>query len=199
MSRPRPASPLRGILTSLLIGLLATACSDRPPAPAATLAPPTPVDRILTLARLENIAYQGVELPGVTPPVQLQDGRYRAAALADGGPPAALVLGKTVAYGDLDGDGAEEAAVTLAAEPGAGEPVRYLAVVAVRAGAPENIATTQLGERVQVETVQIMGEQIEVIVWAFAPSDGPCCPSLRLTRVYRLQEGQLVLHGETAR
>ncbi len=95
------------------------------------------------------------------------------------------------AVGDLDGDGSPDAAVVLATETGGSGTFVDLAVVLNRDGRPENVATAFLGDRVPVDRIRIVDGEIQVDLTMHGPADPMCCPSLEVTRKFRLVGAEL--------
>lgn len=78
--------------------------------------------------------------------------------------------------GDLDGDGAEEAIVLLAASSGGSGTFDYLAVVKRTARGVENVATAPLGDRVQIRSARIVDQRLRLAVVRAGKGDASCCP-----------------------
>lgn len=95
------------------------------------------------------------------------------------------------AVGDLDQDGVPDAAVVLATNTGGSGTFHDLAVVLNRDGRPENVATAFLGDRVPVERIRIAAGEIQLDLTMHGPGDAMCCPSLDVTRKFRLVGGEL--------
>jgi hypothetical protein len=95
------------------------------------------------------------------------------------------------AVGDLDQDGVPDAAVVLATNTGGSGTFYDLAVVLNRDGVPENRATFFLGDRVPVDRIRIVDEEIQVELTMHGPADPMCCPSLEVTRKFRLVGAEL--------
>ncbi|MHB8079153.1 MAG: hypothetical protein ACYDIE_07855 [Candidatus Krumholzibacteriia bacterium] len=144
----------------------------------------------LTVEALRNASYhvEYVEQGRVT----LRDGRY----VNDGETPVRITLLDSVAFGDLDGDGAVDAAALLACETGGSGVFIQLAPVFDRGGRPRNPATTFLGDRVKVAGIAIRQGRIVIDLVVHGPGDPQCCPTRRETRVYRWTGKRLV--DETA-
>lgn len=97
-----------------------------------------------------------------------------------------------VVYGDLDGDGVEDAVVVLAANAG-GTGIFYDLVAVLNAdGQPNPVASVFLGDRVDINQIAIDRGEITVDLLTQGPRDGMCCPTLPLTLNYILQDGDLV-------
>lgn len=95
------------------------------------------------------------------------------------------------ATGDLDADGVPDAAVVLATTTGGSGTFHDLAVVLNREGQPIHSATLFMGDRVPVDRIRIVEQEIQVDLTMHGPADPMCCPSVRTTRRFRLQDGIL--------
>ena len=100
-----------------------------------------------------------------------------------------------IAYGTLDG---QDAAAVLIVENGGGSGIFVnLAVVVDQDGTPVNVASTLLGDRVDVTSLAIENDQVSVEMVQQGPNDPMCCPT-ELVRVnYTLDGDQLVVADET--
>jgi hypothetical protein len=56
-------------------------------------------------------------------------------------------------------------------------------------GSPDNVATTLLGDRAQVDSMAISDGQIDVNRLPLDPDDPMCCPSRQEAQIYALQGG----------
>jgi heat shock protein HslJ/LysM repeat protein len=144
----------------------------------------------LTLEALQNASYQGI----YDEPVQLTDGRYEGEPFVPGGAsrPTVVLQPEAYAFGDLNGDGVDDAAVILIENSGGSGSFIYLAAVINVGGAPVNVATQLVGDREQVQAISIDGNEITVHMVTHGPNDPMCCPTQEVTKRYRLQGDQLV-------
>ena len=144
----------------------------------------------LTLEALQNALYQGI----YDDPVQLTDGKYEGEPFVPGGAsrPTVVLHPEVYAFGDLNGDGVDDAAVILIENSGGSGNFRYLAAVINEGGAPVNVATYFVGDREQAQAISIDGNQITLDMVSHGPDDPMCCPTQEVTKVYRLQDDQLV-------
>ncbi|MFQ5812502.1 MAG: META domain-containing protein [Anaerolineae bacterium] len=144
----------------------------------------------LTLEALQNASYQGI----YDEPVQLTDGRYEGEPFVEGGAsrPTVMFHPEVYAFGDLNGDGVDDAAVILIENSGGSGNFRYLAAVINEDGAPVNVATQFVGDREQIQTISIDGNEITVEMLAHGPDDPMCCPTQQVVQTYALQEDELV-------
>jgi heat shock protein HslJ len=100
--------------------------------------------------------------------------------------------------GDLDGDSVEEAAVLLAESSGGSGVMTYLALVTWRDGAPVNLATRLIGDRVQIRSLRVEDGELILDYITAGPEEPACCPTRKVRDRYRLQEGRLVESGSEA-
>ncbi|MCB0111076.1 MAG: hypothetical protein KDE53_34380, partial [Caldilineaceae bacterium] len=130
--------------------------------------------------------------------VTLENGQYEEDDPAVDGDGLLVTLTGYVAYGDLNGDDVEDAAVVLESNT-AGTGVFYeLAVVTDEAGMLANVASILLGDRVDINDVAIVDEQIVVALLTQGPDDAQCCPTLAVEDIFALEDGILVLVEEEA-
>jgi heat shock protein HslJ len=137
---------------------------------------------------LKRATYTGIS--EIRTPVTLQNGRWTGAPSAPGAAsrPMVELASDFRIVGDLDGDGIDDAVVLLTYTSGGSGSVSYLAVMSRRNGAVRNIATSALGDRVQLRSVQINNRKLLVSGIRAGKNDAACCPG-------ELVEWQWVLNG----
>jgi hypothetical protein len=182
-----------------LLALILGACAapgDAVEPPVSTTVPvaatDVPVD--LSVEALGNLTYRSI----FDQPVPLSDGRFEGEPFVEGGAsrPTVFLMTEPVAYGDLNGDGQNDAAVLLVSDSGGSGTFIYLAAIESRDGALLNAATTLLGDRNQVRSLIIDGGQIRVDLLSHAADDPECCPTLETMRIFRLVEEQLIENSD---
>lgn len=169
---------LLGLL--LLVGCSALSWVSRPVRPAPSL------------AELRNATYKGFEAaPG---PVTLIDGRWEGPPYVAGGAarPSVYLIPEFRLVGDLDGDGSDEAVVLLDENAGGSGEYLYLTVVGRSDGGVRQIATTRLGDRVQIRAARIEGGRIILGLVQAGPTDPMCCPGNLVTREFKLRPAGLI-------
>jgi len=124
--------------------------------------------------------------------IKLSDGMYKEKIAADSATELVIKLSDKMAFGDLNGDGAEDAAVILVSDPGGSGTFYDLAAVINSNGNPQHAASVFLGDRVKVEGVSIKSGKIMVKMVTHDRTDSMCCPSLRVEQEYTLQGDALV-------
>lgn len=97
------------------------------------------------------------------------------------------------ATGDLNGDGVPDAAVILMADTSGTGAFIYLAAMVSGKSGPENSDTIYLGDRVIVESMTIQDRKVQLQMITHGPQDGLCCPSLKTSQTYLLDNGHLVI------
>jgi len=146
----------------------------------------------LTTDQLANATYSGI----YDEPVTLTDGVYEGEPFVEGGAARPTVtLVPMTAFGDLNGDGVDDAAVLLSENSGGSGVFTYLAAVVNDNGQPVNAGTVMLGDRVQIKSMVIENEQIEIEMITQGPNDPMCCATLKVRQTYALQDGQLAETG----
>lgn len=192
-ARKRTAWPAAAC--ALGLGLLCAACigveSTVEPPPVDDAVDPSAASGApdgLTEDVLANLEY---EIDGAAVP--LSDGRYQVKPSATAASFEANVsLGSWRAYGDLNGDGTEDAAVVLVDAPGGSGVFTFLAAVLGGGDGPRAEAATALGDRTQIDGVQVEDGVIVVAGKTHGPDDPMCCPSQAFQWRYRLVDGALV-------
>jgi hypothetical protein len=177
-----PGQKICFLIMAILSTVLLASCAGRAPMSKARSS--------LTSEALENAAYKS-EWPR-SRVAKLNGGEYREKYTEDSASELVIRLTKKVAFGDLDGDGLEDAAVVLLTDPGASGTFYYLAAVINQGGRPDNVAARLLGDRVKIKKVSVEQGDIVIDMIAHGPDDPVCCPSKRVVRTYRLEEGHLI-------
>lgn len=148
----------------------------------------------LTLEMLKNAEYQvqnGMTL------VQLVDGKYEAGS---GSEYLSVSLHDQVAFGDLNSDGTQDAAILLSENYGGTGQFESLVPVFNNGGTPASSSGYFLGDRVRVKTVSIADGRITLELLVHAPDDAFCCPSQPMTQSFHYYWGPgLVLVHATSR
>ena len=152
---------------------------------ASDAAPAAPGDLTEPLANME---YKSEYTAGGTAP--LEDGAYSEEAAPGSASKIEVSLTDHVAVGELNGQPA--AAVVLLTNPGGSGTFYDLAVVMEQDGKPVNVATTSLGDRVQINSIAIEDNQVVVDMVQSGPTDPMCCPTEHVINTYALEGDELV-------
>jgi len=146
--------------------------------------------RTLTMNELKNAEYQSEF--SANGRVKLTNGIYKERIVPNSASELIITLSDKVAYGDLNGDGKEDAAVILITDPGGSGTFRHLAIVTNQNGRPKHVASHLLGDRVKIKSLSVRTGEIAVEMITHGPNDPMCCPALEVTQNYLLQDNKLV-------
>jgi hypothetical protein len=187
-----------GLFSLLIAALAISACTPAKvptaTAPTSTSAPtiaPTPTSRPhLTLNQLKSGTYP-LEFTA-NGQIQLVNGQATHDIMPDSASKLTVRLADQSAFGDLNDDGLDDAAIVLISNPGGSGTFYNLIAVLNQSGQPKGAVSLQLGDRVQLKSINIVGSQIKVDMITQGPSDPLCCPTLEVTQTYQLQGDQLI-------
>jgi hypothetical protein len=169
------------LIVMLFVLLSLTACGGQAGTPAVSP---------LTIEQLKNAEYQS-EFPA-SGKAKLTDGAYEEEIVPGSATKLVIKLSDQYAIGDLNGDGVDDAAVVLVADPGGSGTFYTLEAVINQNGAPNHVATEFLGDRVKLNSISIESGEILVDMITHGPNDPMCCPTLEATQKYKLQGDTLV-------
>ena len=144
----------------------------------------------LTLDALKNAEYNS-DLPAAKK-AKLTNGVYEEELAPASASKLNIRLLDQYAIGDLNGDGAADAAVVLAANAGGSGVFTTLAAVVNDGGKPRHAASADLGDRTVVKSISIVNGVIVMELVTHAPSDPMCCPTQNETQKFKLEGDQLV-------
>ncbi len=176
----------------VLTGLLLAGATSLWAAPVTT--PAQQADHVLTPETLANATYVFEE--SAEGQVTLADGAHEEEIVPGAASKLRIqMLDEPIAYGDLNGDGVEDAAVLLASNSGGSGVFIYLAPVLDEDGQPVNTTNAFLGDRVQINNMAIEDGVITVEMLTQGPDEPMCCPTQESTVQYALEDDQLVEQG----
>jgi len=148
----------------------------------------------LTFEQLRNAEYRS-QWPA-SGLARLVDGVYSEPAAPGSATEIVVRATDWHAFGDLDGDGITDAVIVLEGDPGGSGVFFDLVPVLNRGGRPMPLTPTELGDRVEIEFLEILPDgSVRVRMIRQGPDDPQCCPSLDVTQRYRLDGEQLVDEG----
>jgi hypothetical protein len=183
----------------LILTLAALACGFPTASPSPTPVPveatvPTPSG--LTLEQINAVQYPAlVREDGFV--AQLVDGKYQQGTDAADVDFAYIQVTQFHAFGDLTGDGVDDAAVIFLENYGGTGNFGVLAIYTSVAGEPVFLDSTLIDDRPMINSISIENGEvfIDAIVHGF--EDGGCCPTLPTTRRYTLVKNKLRLMNYT--
>jgi hypothetical protein len=124
---------------------------------------------------------------------QLKNGVFEETAVPGSATRTRISLGQEQAEGDLNRDGAQDAAVTLVADPGGSGTFTYLAAVINRNGAAEPIASVFLGDRIIVKSLAIESGKIFATLLTRKPDEPMAAkPTVEVKRMFKLRGDSFV-------
>lgn len=176
----------RSIYLTIALVMALSACG----LPAATPVPSVPAASSVPALTLETLRNATYTLPTFGNTVTLTDGGYR---YENGPEKLDVILLDVHATGDLNGDGAEDAAVILGENSGGSGTFESVIAVYNDNGMPVQAGAAQLGDRVLVKSAVIQNGEITLDMMVHGPNDGLCCPSLPNVQTYRMIGGHLWL------
>lgn len=125
----------------------------------------------------------------------LANGEWKEPAAPGSATQIKVQLTDKIAYGQLNDQ--PTAAAVLVTDPGGSGTFYDLALVINRGGKAVNLATTNLGDRVKINSVSIENNQILVDMITHATNDPLCCPTQDVVKRFTLEGDKLVqLSGE---
>jgi heat shock protein HslJ len=122
--------------------------------------------------------------------VTLENGRFSEPAAPGSATETKVSITPNLAYGEINDQPA--AVVVLVSDPGGSGTFYDLHLVVSQNDQPVNVASTFLGDRVQINSVTIENNQIVVDMVQAGPDDPLCCPSQQVVKTYELPGDQLV-------
>jgi heat shock protein HslJ len=144
---------------------------------------------------LDDLALRSARIDGIEEiSIELEDGIWEGEPFEEGGasrPMIGLIEDYALRAGFTSVE-SEEAAVLLWHSTGGSGTRLWLAILESAAGRPRSVATSMIGDRVQV--IDFWAEPGEIIVDLIAagPNDAMCCPGQREQRRYRVADTGLI-------
>lgn len=182
---------VKRILTALLFLTLAACAASPtpPPAPVEVSSPIPSVVSALTAEQVRNAPVSLSTLTGDTPiTYQLLNGTYN---LPNGN--GSINLLDFLALGDLDHDGAEDAAALIAENYGGSGTFVSLIAFRNENGQPVQAAITPIDDRPQITGLRFDAGQVALEATVHGFEDPMCCPTLQTKRHYALIGSSLIL------
>lgn len=170
-------------------GALAASLARAPRAVTSPTGAPQPAASIRGLLANVELAVEGT----TTGKAQLKDGLFEEPAAPGSAAKIRVELGKTQAFGDVNGDGAEDAAITLVVNTGGSGTFTSLALVINDKGLPRVSPLVALGDRILVKSLAIQNGTVTVTLLTRKPEEPMiAAPTVEVTRVFTWQAGALV-------
>lgn len=196
---------MKKILVALSLLFWTSACSapsifSLTPTPTAYIYPTaeTPLVPALTVDSLGNAEYI---LPGFDNALyayQFSGGKFSRGSDSSAAGYASLSLLDFYAFGDLNNDGVDDAAVIIAENYGGTGVFVSVNAVLNEGGLPHHVASYMIDDRPQIKALDIRDGEIflEAVVHGF--DDPACCPEQAVTRSFKLIGVSLTLVRATS-
>lgn len=120
--------------------------------------------------------------------ITVSDGNFYRETLIDEVPDRMYFSINVEAYGDLDGDGREEAVITSICNTGGTGNFSEAYIYSIRNGVPERVITITGGDRAYggIREARIVNGRLEIDSSDAGETGGACCPEFVVTNVYEL-------------
>ena len=143
-----------------------------------------------TIEQLRNATYNDILLQ----PVTLHDGVFEGEPHMPDASSRDVVrmLDENFSTGDLTGDGVDESVVTVIRNSGGSGLFFHLAFFRNNGGAPEQVASIELGDRVRIKALDIRNGRLIADLVEHGNDDPMCCPSTIAHREWKLRDGEAV-------
>lgn len=140
---------------------------------------------------LPNAAYP-IECTS-TGKAQLKDGVFEESVVPGSATTTRIQLDKEQVFGDVNGDGTEDAVVTLVVDPGGSGTFTYLALVLNETGTAKPLAAVLLGDRITVKSMVIRSNSVTVTMLSRRPDEPMGAePTIEVIRILKLQGDELI-------
>jgi hypothetical protein len=174
-----------GVRLFLLLICSVSACAGA----AGTLPTRAPQESTSIRQALHNAEYP-VDFTS-TGKARLKDGVFEESVAP--GSETRIWLAKERAFGDLNADGAEDAAVLLVVDPGGSGTFTYLVPVINEKGIAKPLAGVLLGDRIKLKSISIQSGSIVATMLTRKPDEPMSAePKVEVTRKFKLQGDRLV-------
>ena len=172
------------IAMTMTLSLAVAGCTAQTPTPAPATEtslpePTTPVIADLTLEQVKNAEYTfdfGESMPSFT----LVDGTYQSGTDTSQPGYFQATMSDKVAFGDLNGDGLGDAAVSIGINMGGTGVFQYVVAMLNQDGQPVQAGYYYVDDRARIDAMAINDLRIVVDAMVHGPNDPMCCPTLKV-------------------
>ena len=170
------------VAMTVVLSLAVAGCTAQTPTPApATETPlpePTPVPVVdLTFEQVKNAEYTfdfGESMPSFI----LVDGNYQSGTDMSQPGYFQVTMSDKVAFGDLNGDGLGDAAVSIGINTGGTGVFEYVVGMLNQDGQPVQAGYYYVDDRARIDAMTISEQSVVVDAMVHGPNDPMCCPTL---------------------
>ncbi|MCB0209579.1 MAG: BMP family ABC transporter substrate-binding protein [Anaerolineae bacterium] len=122
----------------------------------------------------------------------LTNGEYHEPAAPGSAAETEVRLGDQLVYGDLNGDGKDEAITFLVSDPGGSGTFFNLVVIGDVGGKPTQLGSVFLGDRIIIKSLEVEDGLIAVGLVTQGPGDAQSSPTQAVVKIFGLQDDALV-------
>ena len=170
------------IALMVILSLAVAGCTAQTPTPPPVTEtslpePTTPVIADLTLDQVKNAEYTfdlGESMPSFT----LVDGTYQSGTDTSQPGYFQATMSDKVAFGDLNGDGLGDAAVSIGINMGGTGVFEYVVAMLNQDGQPVQAGYYYVDDRARIDAMAITDLRIVADAMVHGPNDPMCCPTL---------------------
>ena len=178
------------IAACLLLSACGSPASDSAaPAPASTPVPPLAVGAVM------NMSYTMTSLNAAPNIYALTDGIFQRGTDVNSQDYVLVQLLKQMAFGDLNGDNAGDAAVLLAENFGGTGTFVSLIAVLNQGGKPVQAGVVAIDDRPNPHSLKIESGKVILDTAIHSFQDPMCCPAFEVKQTYGLTKGGLTLQN----
>jgi hypothetical protein len=168
----------------LILSLAVAGCTAQTPTPVpateTSLPEPTPVPVAdLTLEQVKNAEYT-FDFGESMPSFLLVDGTYQSGSDTSQPGYFQATMSDKVAFGDLNGDGLGDAAVSIGINMGGTGVFEYVVAMLNQDGQPVQAGYYYVDDRARIDAMIISELRIVVDAMVHGPNDPMCCPTLKV-------------------
>lgn len=155
----------------------------------------------ISLDQLKNAQVKITGVDGVSPErtVQLSNGQFESNSDPTSSDFVNVNMGSLVAFGDLNGDGLQDAAIIIGENYGGTGVFTSVAVMLNQMGQPIFAGSVTIDDRPAINALSIQNGEILVDATIHGPNDPGCCPAQPVTKTLRLWSGKLVQTRHTSK
>jgi hypothetical protein len=166
----------------VIMSLAAASCATQTPTQAPVTEtslpePTTPVIADLTPDQVKNAEYT-LDLVESMPTFTLVDGTYQSGTDTSAPGYFQATLSDKVAFGDLNGDGLGDAAVSIGISMGGTGVFEYVVAMLNQDGQPVQAGYYFVDDRARIDAMTISDSRIVADAMVHGPNDPMCCPTL---------------------
>lgn len=170
------------VAMTLVVSLAVVGCTAQtpPPAPATETSLPEPTIQVITDLTLEQVkkAEYTLDLGESMPSFTLVDGTYQSGTDTSQPGYFQATMSDKVAFGDLNGDGLGDAAVSIGINMGGTGVFEYVVAMLNQDGQPVQAGYYYVDDRARIEAIAITDLRIVADAMVHGPNDPMCCPTL---------------------